>query len=64
MSSCEKRHFTNYVSYYYHIIAPDLSIDAMDVSGEQQIDMSTNLLKQRLDTTGTPLDESPQKESE
>ena len=43
---------------------PDLSIDAMDVSGEQQIDMSTNLLKQRLDSLGNPLNESPQEESE
>lgn len=35
----------------------------MDVSGEQQIDVETNLLKQRLDASGEPMNESPQEES-
>ena len=40
-----------------------LSIDAMDVSGEQQIDVDHNILKQRLDLLGLPITESPVKES-
>ncbi|KAK7485635.1 hypothetical protein BaRGS_00023084, partial [Batillaria attramentaria] len=45
-----------------HLPCGYLSIDAMDVSGEQQIDVETSLLKQRLDATGHPVDETPQEE--
>ena len=47
--------------YIFHIYA-DLSIDAMDVSGEQQIDVDHNLLKQRLDLHGKFIDEIPEKQ--
>ncbi|KAL8625220.1 Endoplasmic reticulum-Golgi intermediate compartment protein 3 [Nucella lapillus] len=40
---------------FRHISCGYLSIDAMDVSGEQQIDMSSSLFKQRLDTSGSPV---------
>lgn len=33
-----------------------LSIDAMDVSGESQIDVISNVFKQRLHLDGTPID--------
>lgn len=45
-----------------HLPCAYLSIDAMDVSGEQQIDVDTNLFKQRLDSTGLRINESPQEE--
>ena len=38
-----------------------LSIDAMDVSGEQHIDIEHNIFKRRLDLDGKPI-EDPQKE--
>lgn len=37
------------------IVFPDLSIDAMDVAGEQQLDVEHNLFKQRLDKEGQPV---------
>jgi hypothetical protein len=36
----------------------------MDVSGDQQLDLDTNLFKQRLDKDGQPMPENPQEESE
>ncbi|XP_048590649.1 endoplasmic reticulum-Golgi intermediate compartment protein 3 isoform X1 [Nematostella vectensis] len=38
-----------------------LSIDAMDVSGEQQIDVSSNILKRRVDLDGKIIDENAEK---
>ncbi|XP_030829570.1 endoplasmic reticulum-Golgi intermediate compartment protein 3 [Strongylocentrotus purpuratus] len=38
-----------------------LSIDAMDISGEQQLDVDHNIYKRRIDKTGTPISE-PEKE--
>ena len=44
-----------YVVYMSHCI--DLSIDAMDVAGEQQFDVMHNIVKQRLAADGTLLKE-------
>jgi len=38
-----------------------LSIDAMDVSGEQQIDVMHSILKRRIDVDGNPIDENAEK---
>ena len=35
----------------------------MDVSGEQQIDVATNLMKQRLDVSGEPMSDAPEETS-
>lgn len=41
----------------------DLSIDAMDVSGEQQLDVDHHLFKQRLNADGEKIkDTEPEKE--
>ena len=39
-----------------------LSTDAMDVSGENQIDVDHNLFKQRLSLSGEKLEDEPEKE--
>jgi len=41
-----------------------ISIDAMDVSGEQQIDVDHNIYKQRLNLSGEIISDAPEKESE
>jgi len=41
----------------------DLSVDAMDVSGEQHIDVEHNIYKQRLNATGAIIPLAPEKES-
>ncbi len=41
-------------------ICPDLSIDAMDVSGEHQLDVAHSVLKQRLTLDGKPIEEEPE----
>jgi endoplasmic reticulum-Golgi intermediate compartment protein 3 len=40
-----------------------LSVDAMDVSGEQHIDVDHNIFKQRLNENGTNIESTPEKES-
>ncbi|KAI8776977.1 endoplasmic reticulum-Golgi intermediate compartment protein 3 [Biomphalaria glabrata] len=40
-----------------------LSLDAMDVSGESQIDIDLNLYKKRLDLQGNPINEEPEKQT-
>jgi hypothetical protein len=44
------------------LLFSDLSVDAMDVSGEQQIDVDHHLWKQRIDLQGNKIDETPEKE--
>ena len=39
-----------------------MSVDAMDVSGEQQIDVDHDVFKQRLDLDGNVIEATPQKE--
>jgi len=41
-----------------------LSVDAMDISGEHQLDVDHNIFKKRLDKEGQPLNESPVKQPE
>jgi len=44
-------------------MSPDLSVDAMDVSGEQHIDVEHSVFKQRLMATGEVVPSEPEKES-
>ena len=45
-------------------LSADLSVDALDVSGEQHIDVEHNIFKQRLYVTGDVIPISPEKESQ
>ena len=42
------------------LLCPDLSIDAMDVSGEHQLDVLHSIYKQRLTPEGQPINEQPE----
>lgn len=44
-----------------HSCVSDLSIDAMDVAGEQQLDVEHNLFKQRLDKDSKPISTEAEK---
>ena len=44
-------------------VVSDLSVDAMDVSGEQHIDVEHNIFKQRLNSSGEVIPMAPEKES-
>ena len=41
-------------------LIPDLSIDAMDVSGEHHLDVDHSVFKQRLTLEGEPIPEEPE----
>ena len=46
----------------YRLCVSVLSVDAMDVSGEQQIDVDHHLWKQRIDLQGNKINDPPEKE--
>ncbi|KAJ8321787.1 hypothetical protein KUTeg_000258, partial [Tegillarca granosa] len=58
--------FVSELNYYLSKdIQPELfvdTIDAMDVSGEQQLDVDHHLFKQRLKKDGTKVEENPEKQ--
>ena len=52
---------TNLNFFNYSFLLAVISIDAMDLSGEHQINVQHNLYKRRLDYEGKPL-EDPEKQ--
>lgn len=52
----------NMAVYFPKLPCVYLSIDAMDISGEQQIDVDHNIFKKRIDENGNPIDEKGKKE--
>ena len=54
-------HTCTHTLHASHHSTPDLSIDAMDVSGEHQLDVLHSVYKQRLTVDGQPItEEEPQ----
>ncbi|KYQ90746.1 endoplasmic reticulum-golgi intermediate compartment protein 3 [Tieghemostelium lacteum] len=49
---------------FHHLPCAYLSLDAMDVSGEHQFDVSHTIYKKRLSSTGMPIQDQPIKEDE
>jgi len=47
---------------FYNLPCAYLSVDAMDISGEHQLDVDHNIFKKRLAPTGEPLEQGPTKE--
>lgn len=41
----------------------DISVDAMDISGETQLDVDHNIFKKRLSSTGEPVNAGPTKQN-
>ena len=50
------------ITYVHPISFSVLSIDAMDISGEQQLDVATNLYKRRLNPDGSKITEEDEKQ--
>jgi len=49
---------------FHNLPCTYLSVDAMDISGEHQLDVDHNIFKKRLDKFGLPLSDTPQKHEE
>lgn len=57
--------FFGQFSFFFHFrfyINLVLSVDAMDASGQTQLDLEHNLFKKRLDRNGNPVAATPLKE--
>ena len=50
------------ITNFHPISSSVLSIDAMDISGEQQLDVATNLYKRRLNPDGSKITNEDEKQ--
>ena len=53
--------YSQYLLCFVVFLLVVLSLDAMDVSGESQIDVISNVFKERLTLDGTPIDAEHEK---
>ena len=61
--SCPVLHYphSHHLKCFVVFLLVVLSLDAMDVSGESQIDVISNVFKERLTLDGTPIDAEHEK---
>jgi hypothetical protein len=60
--SCKRPSLGDFFRRCIDDLSSDLSVDAMDISGEHQLDVDHNIFKKRIAPNGRPVEEKPTRE--